>query len=63
MNLEVGQTVKITNNEILAIMGAPVATGTVQSLHTDNKGFNFKCDQTKAIETVDFGDGQVEILD
>ena len=62
MKVEIGQKVQIKNNEILTIMGAPLATGVVQSLHTDNGGFNFKCDQTNAIETADYGDGELEIL-
>jgi len=39
-----------------------VATGVVQSLHSNDGGFSFKCDQTNAIEGVDYGDGQIEIL-
>ena len=60
--VEKGQIVKIKNNEILSIMGVPVATGVVQSIHTDGNGFSFKCDQTNAIETADFGDGELTIL-
>ena len=62
MKVEVGQKIQIKNNEILSIMGAPVATGIVQSIHANNNGFNFKCDQTKSIETANYGDGELEIL-
>ncbi len=62
MNLDKGQKVEVKNNEILTIMGIPVATGTVFALRPDNSGFSLKCDQTNAIETVDFGDGELTKL-
>lgn len=60
-NLVKGQNVKITGNEILGIMGVPVATGEV--IHVRDDGFSFKCKETGAIETADFGDGELEVLD
>ena len=60
MKVEKGQKVEIKNNEILSIMGVPVATGEV--IHVRDDGFSFKCDQTKAIETADFNDGELTVL-
>ena len=57
--IKVGQRVKIENNSILGYMGLKVATGTVQSLHANGGGINFKCDQTGAIEGADFDDGTI----
>jgi hypothetical protein len=61
MELNQGQNVKIEGNEILGIMGIPVATGEV--VHVRDNGFSFKCKETGAIETADFGDGELTILD
>lgn len=62
-NLKKGDKVKVTENEIFKIMGYRSVTGTVFSFHDDNSGFSMKCKETGAIEGVEFGDGEVEILE
>lgn len=59
MNLNKGDKITITGNSIFKIMGFQKVTGTVFVIYPEGHGFGFKCDQTKAIETCDFGDGNI----
>jgi hypothetical protein len=55
-----GRRVAIHGNSIFEFMGYSTVTGTVFVPRTG--GFSFRCDQTGAIETVNFGDGVIEVL-
>jgi hypothetical protein len=59
-NLKKDDKILITKNSIFEIMGFKEVTGTVFIVYPDGHGFSFKCDQTKSIETCDFGDGTVQ---
>ncbi len=56
-----GDKVKVTGNSIFKAMGYDVVTGTVFMVYPDGHGFSLRCDQTSAMETADFGDGNVEV--
>ena len=57
LDLKVGDNVKIINNEIFGFMGLSIATGTILFLR--DGGFSIQCRETRAVESVDFGDGKI----
>ena len=59
--LKKGDLVAIENNSIFEMMGHEVVTGTVITLRGDNSGFSIKCQETGAMETVDFNDGIITV--
>ena len=57
MEVTKGQQVTILGNSIFKIMGLNKVTGEV--FHVREDGFSFKCKETGAIETCDYGDGTI----
>jgi len=56
-----GQKIRVTGNSIFKCMGHDTVTGVVFLVREDNSGCSIKCDQTNAMETVDFDDGTIEV--
>lgn len=61
-DLQKGDSVRVENNEIFKMMGYKTVTGAVFMLRADGSGFALKCKETGAMETVDFGDGEIYII-
>jgi len=59
---EKGQKIRVTGNSIFDCMGMSVVTGTIFIIRGDNLGCSIECDQTGSIETLDFDDGNIEIV-
>ena len=55
MNVKAGDTVIIRGNLIFSFMGLSKVQGEVIQVRQD--GVSFRCQETKAIETADFRDG------
>ena len=55
-----GDKVTICFNSIFEMMGFTKVTGMIILIYPSGKGFSFKCDQTGAIETCDFGEGDIQ---
>lgn len=47
----------------MRMMGIPIATGTVVQVRKPGDGFTFRCHETKAVETVEDGDGDLRVLE
>lgn len=62
MQVTKGQKVKVSGNSIFEMMGHKEVTGTVFVVREDGSGFSIKCDQTRAIETVDNDDGEIKVV-
>lgn len=61
--LKKGDRVRVTSNSIFLAMGFEVVVSTVFLLYADGRGFALKCEETGAIETVTYGDGEISIVD
>lgn len=57
-----GQRIFVTGNSIFEIMGYDEVTGTIFNVNPNGKSLSIRCEETGAIELVEIGDGEIEVL-
>jgi hypothetical protein len=60
--LKKGDVIQLFGNQYLHMMGIPIASGIVEHVRLQGDGFTFNCHETKMLETVMEGDGDLRII-
>ena len=62
VKIKKGDMIQLFGNVYLHMMGLPIATGVVEHVRLTGDGFTFACRETKQVETVMEGDGDLRVL-
>lgn len=57
-----GDQIQLFGNSFMKMMGIPIATGEIIQVRAPGDGFTMQCSETKNLETIEDGDGEITII-
>lgn len=61
--LKIGHLISLHGNAYFHMLGLTYATGIVTQVRAPGDGFVFKCNETRTLEAVEDGDGELRFLE